>query len=316
MNTHHNIIQWLLDPDNPSVRFRTLGELLDCDERDPQRVQAKTDLLRSQPVRCLLDKMHPDGYWLQKHPRTGALTGDGVEYGAFGTTHFCLAYLAELGLDRTHPQVERAATRYLGLQQPDGDWYQHFSCLSGYNLRTLVLLGFQDDERVRRSLALLLQTNRMDGGYLCDMHEGKRKTRSVKSCIRGSVKVLMAFSELPECWDHPRCKQLVDYFLRRGGVFQSTHPSKLVNQDMGRLSFPVTWRANLWEVLYALSKMGYGADDRLRGAWRLLEKQADRQGLYRLDWTPAQCSWKVGKRGETNKWLTLYVMLASKYAHR
>lgn len=316
MNTYNSVIQWLSVPNNPSVRYRTLKELLGYDERDLEVVHARAALLQSEPVQHLLEEMHPDGYWLQKNPRTKRLVGDGVEYGSFGTTHFCLAYLAELGLDRHHPQVAKAAERYLDLQQVDGDWLQHFSCLIGYNIRTMVLLGFRNDEHVQRAIDLLLRTCREDGGYLCDMHEGKYKTKSVKSCIRGSVKALMAFSELPEYWGHPRCKQLLDYFLRRGGIFKAAHTNQLVNKDMGRLTFPVTWRANIWEVLYALSKMGHGNDARLSGAWDALENRATNNGLYQLDWTPTQCPWKVGEPGEENKWITFYVMLAKHYAGR
>jgi hypothetical protein len=311
MNAQNKTIQWLLEEDNPSVQFRTLKELLDYQEKTPEVRRARAALLSSPPVQSLLASMHPDGYWLQKNARTKEVVGDGVLYDAFATTHFCLAYLAELGLDRIQPQVEKAAERYLDLQQSDGDWYRHFSCLLGYNIRTFALLGYRKDRRLRRALELLAGTQRQDGGYLCDLHEGKRKI--VKSCIRGSVKALLAFSEFPNYWEHPRCKELVDYFLRRGGIFQSAHPNIPVNQDMQRLSFPITWRANGWEVLYALSKMGYGRDERLQAAWTELENRADAQKRFPLDWTPAQSPWKVGKRGELNKWITFYVEAARKH---
>jgi hypothetical protein len=313
MDINSDVIQWLLQDDEPSMKLRTLRELLDADDAMPEVRRAKSAILQSMPVRDLLDKMQPDGYWLQKNPRTKATVGDGVMYGSFGSTHFYLAYLAELGMDRTQPEVEKAADRYLNLQKPDGDWLNHYSCLLGYNIRTFVRLGYREDVRIKRSIDLMLQTIREDGGYLCDWHEGKYKTRQVKSCIRGSVKCLLAFAELPEYWDHPRCRQLVDYFLRRGGVYQSNHPGIFVNQDMQRFSFPITWRANLWEVLYALCKMGHGNDERLQSAWNVLESRADIEGRYQLDWTPTECPWKVGKSGEINKWITFYAMLAEKY---
>jgi len=313
MDINSDVIQWLLQDDEPSMKLRTLRELLDADDAMPEVRRAKSAILQSMPVRDLLEKMQPDGYWLQKNPRTKATVGDGVMYGSFGSTHFYLAYLAELGMDRTQPEVEKAADRYLNLQKPDGDWLNHYSCLLGYNIRTFVRLGYREDVRIKRSIDLMLQTIREDGGYLCDWHEGKYKTRQVKSCIRGSVKCLLAFAELPEYWDHPRCRQLVDYFLRRGGVYQSNHPGIFVNQDMQRFSFPITWRANLWEVLYALCKMGHGNDERLQSAWNVLESRADIEGRYQLDWTPTECPWKVGKSGEINKWITFYAMLAEKY---
>jgi hypothetical protein len=312
MDINREVIQWLLQDDEPSVRWRTLKELLDNDENLPDVQSAKSAILQSTPVCDLLAKMHPDGYWLQTNYKK-ATVGDDVLYGSFGSTHFCLAYLAELGMDRSQPEVAKAADRYLALQKPDGDWLNHYSCLLGYNIRTYVLLGYRDDPRIKRSIELMLQTVREDGGYLCDWHEGKYKTRQVKSCIRGSVKCLLAFAELPEYWDHPRCKQLVAYFLNRGGIYESNHPGVFVNKDMERFSFPITWRTNLWEVLYGLSKMGLGNDERLSAAWKELENRSDDKARYRLDWTPTECPWKVGLRGEYNKWITFYVLLAEKY---
>ena len=161
----------------------------------------------------------------------------------------------------------------------------------------------------------MLSTARPDGGYLCDLHEKPNK-RLPKSCVRGSAKALLAFSEMPEYRDHVRCRQLLDYFLNRHGIFKSKDHTRLVNDDMKRSSFPITWRTNAWEILCALSRMGYGRDERLEDAWNVMESRRDAQGRYPLDMTPAQSPWKVGKPGEPNKWVTFYCLLAAKYAGR
>ena len=308
-----DVIRWLLEPEDPSMKYWTLVELLGKSPNDHEAIECKRQIAESIPVKSLLSKMHPDGYWLQKNPRTGRVLGDGTEYGAFGTTHYCLSYLAELGMDRTNSQVAKAAERYLNLQREDGDFRHHYSCLLGLNIRTLIMLGYRSDSRVQRSIDLMLHTERPDGGYLCDWHEGKYKTKPVKSCIRGSVKALLAFSYLPEYWKHDRIMKLVDYFLLRGGIFKSTNPKELVNKDMERNSFPITWRANVFEVLFALSKMGYGKDSRLGRAWSILDAKVDEKGRYVLDWTPEQSPWKVGKRNQPNKWITFYACLARKF---
>ena len=305
--------KWLLESENPSVKYRTLIELLGRSPNDREVMECKREIADSVPVRDILKKMHPDGYWLQKNPRTGKVLGEGTEYGAFGTTHYCLSYLAELGMDRTNSQVAKAADRYLNLQKMDGDFRHHYSCLLGLNIRTFIMLGYRSDSRVQRSIDLLLRTERTDGGYLCDWHEGKYKTKPVKSCIRGGVKVLLAFSYLPEYWKHDRIRKLVDYFLLRGGIFMSTNLKELVNKDMERNSFPITWRANKFEVLLALSEMGYGKDSRLGRAWNFMDAKADENGRYVLDWTPEQSPWKAGKRNQPNKWITFYAYLAHKF---
>ncbi len=316
MFASEEVLNWLLDPENPSLRYRTLVELLNESPDDKKVIECKEQIAESTPVKNLLIKMHPDGYWLQRKASTGKMVGEGAEYGAFGTTHYCLSYLAELGMDKSNTQIAKAADRYLNLQKLDGDFIGHYSCLLGLNIRTFTMLGYGDDSRVRKSIDLLLGTDRPDGGYLCDMHEGKYKTRPVKSCVRGSVKTLLAFSHHPEYWEHDRIKRLVDYFLLRGGIFKRSNPDKLVNNDMERVSFPITYRANIFEILLALSRMGYGRYSELEGAWSLLESKADDNGRYLLDWTPQRSPWRVGERNQPNKWVTFYVYLANSFKER
>ena len=314
MNNNSEVYEWLLEEDNPSVRYRALVELLGKSPDDPEVIKTEKEIPSSESVMNIFTRMHPDGYWLWKNPTKGVFVGDGVEYTSFNTTHFCLAYLAELGLNKEHPQVYKAADRYLDLQKNDGDFLRHFSCLYAYNIRTFVRLGFRNDPRVQKTIDLMLATSRPDGGYLCDMHEGKYKTKAVKSCIRGSVKSLLAFAELPKYWQHQRCKDLVHYFLRRDCLFRMDNLSQPINRDVTSTIFPITWRAGMLEIIYALGTMGYGSMEQLRKAWALLEKKKDIQGRYVLDWTPSQVQklFKVGKRNEPNKLTTLYVLLSLK----
>ncbi|MBU0498174.1 MAG: hypothetical protein KKC68_01195 [Candidatus Thermoplasmatota archaeon] len=307
------IIEWLLDPSDPSVRVQTLTQLLDQPIVDSSVTDTKKMIRDSSSVQNLLSLMHPEGYWLQRNPRSNLLYGKGVEYDAYATTHYVLSYLAELGMDKTHPDIAKASNRYLSLQQLDGDFFRHFSCLYALNIRTFLLLGYQQDSRLKKTMQLMVNTDRSDGGYLCDMHKGKYKTKPTKSCVRGSVKALLAFSYLPEYWSYPRCQHLINYFLSRNGLYKTSDTSSFVNSDMDHNSFPITWRANVYEILFTLGKMGYGSDPRLQHAWNVLDTKRDREGRYILDWTPSQCPWKIGKRNTPNKWVTLYCLLAHKY---
>jgi hypothetical protein len=300
----------LLKSENPAIRYRVLTELIGISETNPKILNLKLEIELMPDVVKVFKSMHPDGYWLQKNPRTGRIAGDGVEYGAFATTHFILSYLSELGLTNEHPLISKAAERYLNLISPDGDWWNHMSCLTGLNIRTFIKLGYRNDERLQRAIDLMLNTHRFDNGYLCDMHEMRSKRK--KSCYRGALKMLLAFSELPEYYNHPRVQQLIEYFLNRDVIFNS-NKSAYVNSDINRFSYPIIWRANTWETLYALSKMGCGNHPKLQKAWQLIENKRDISELILLDWTPVQCPIKFGKRNNPNEWITLNVELAKKF---
>jgi hypothetical protein len=312
--TNDKTLKWLLNTDNPSLRYRIMTELLDIPEKNTEIIELKKIIPSGPQVIKILTKMHPDGYWLQQNQTTKRYVGENVEYGSYATTHFCLSYLSELGLTKENHLVAKAAERYLILQKDDGDWLQHLSCLYGFNIRTFIKLGYRNDSRIQKSIDLMLQTNRFDNGYLCDMHE--KKTKKKKSCIRGATKVLLAFSELPEYWNHNRCISLINYFLDREAVYKRIDKSKFVNKDIFANSFPSGWYTNLWEILYAMSKIGYSQDVKLKRAWDLLNSKLDVDGRMKLDWTPTKCIWKVGKKDENNEWLTFYVLLAKKYREK
>jgi len=314
LETSDQILDWLLETGDPSVRYRTLKELLELPQDHPDVLQAREGIRESKPVQKIFRKMHPDGYWLHRG------VGAGVSYAMSSSTHFVLAYLAELGLDRSDERVARAVERYLSLEPPDQpdpkpweippDYRNHQSCLYAYNLRTFIMLGFRDDPRVQQRVDVLLSDWRSDGGYLCERSSFNAET---KSCIRGTQKALMAFAELPEHWQHKRCQALVDYFLRRQVIYKSTQPCELIRNEVVATLFPFRIGASLIEPLYALSRMGYGQHPALAQAWKHLEMKRAEDGKYILDHSLKQI-FNAGPNGEPNKWITFYALLCLKQA--
>jgi hypothetical protein len=310
MNIPGGTLDWLLEIENPSVRYRTLTELLLAPKDDPEVKQARAIIPESKPVRKIFAKMHPDGYWLHRG------RGAGVAYAMSGSTHFVLAYLAELGLNREDERIARAVERYLSLQEPDRpapkpweippEYRNHQSCLYAYNIRTFILLGYRNDPRVQERVDILISDWRNDGGYMCDRSSFNSET---KSCIRGTQKALMAFAELPELWQSERCRALVDYYLRRNVIYKSNQPGELIRGEVTATVFPFVINASLLESLYPLSKMGYGKHPALHAAWEFLETKHDDQNRYLLDHS-RQTIFNAGPNGQPNKWVTFYAYLA------
>jgi len=301
MKIEQSVIDWLLEEENPSVQYRTMTELLDCKRDDPSVIRVKGRISSSKPVQKIISLMHPDGYWLHRGK------GDTIVYGMSASTHFVLAYLAELGLDRKDRHIDLAVNRYLGLEP--ADFHKHQSCLYACNLRTFIMLGYKDDARVQKRIDVLLNDRRFDGGYLCDQKTRNAKT---KSCIRGSIKALTAFAALPELWKEPRCQQLVDYFLKRNIFFRADRPGEIMRDELVRAVFPFVIAGSLLEPLYALSLMGYGQDERMNEAWRQLASKRDEAGRYISD-GHSNTLFKPDRKGNQSKWITLYALLALKH---
>ncbi len=310
MNAPPGVIRWLLETENPSVRYRTMTELLFLPTDHPEAQQARADISTSGPVQSIRSRMHPDGYWLHRG------RGAGVDYARNSSTHFVLAYLAELGLDGMDDWVARAAERYLALLGPDEldsepgevppDARTRQSCLYAQNIRTFILLGYRRHPGVQKRVEVLLSDWRHDGGYLCDRPGFAPET---KSCFRGAVKALAAFAELPELWESERCRALVNYFLGRQVIYKSRRPGVLVREEAAQSAFPFVISASLLEPLYALSRMGYRDHPALQAAWEQLEQKRDAQGRYLLDRSP-QKVFDAGPVGQPNKWATFYAYRA------
>lgn len=304
MVIEQKILDWLLEEDDPSIQYRTLTDLLDYPSDDPSVCRAKTRISSGKWVQKLLAGMHPDGYWLHRGK------GDTIVYGLSASTHFVLNYLAESGLDREDRHIALAVERYLGLEP--ADFHKHQSCLYAYNLRTFIMLGYKNDPRVQKRINVLLNDKKLDGGYLCDQKTRNAKT---KSCIRGSIKALLAFAALPELWKEPRCQELIDYFLKRRIFFSRSQPDKIIRDELVRAVFPFVITGSLLEPLYAMSVMGYGQDKGMEKAWQELEKKRDDTGRYIPD-GHSNTLFRPDKKGKPSKWITLYALLALKHKER
>jgi hypothetical protein len=312
MDLPEEVLDWLLEPSNPSIRYRTLIELQDYSQSHSEVQQTYNEILNWKPVLHIKLAMQPEGYWQVKVDKN-KIIGKGTEYRSFNTTHWVLGYLAEYGLTRHEEFIELATNRYLDLQKKDGDFWQHLSCLYGLNLHTFAKLGFGSDPRIQKSLELVFSSVRHDNGYLCDLHAEKRHNgKPVKSCYRGSEKVLFGLGEYPSTWNHPSVRKLVDYFLNRHLIFKIDKPEEFVVKNAGALVFPFTYREGLIEILYPLLKMGYNNHPNLLRAWELFKSKITVDKKFLLDWNPVNKFLKPGTIGEPNKWITFYAYLLCK----
>ena len=292
-------VDWLLQSKNPSIRYRTQRDLIGVVPDGSLRKEIED----SKPVQKIFSKMHPEGYWLYRD------VGDGIDYAMSSSTHFVLSYLAELGLNKSNPIVNQAVNRYLNLSE--ADYHTKQSCLYAHNLRTFILMGYQDDERIAKRIETLVENVRQDGGYLCVRPNFTEKT---KSCIRGTLKALMAYAEIPALWKHESCQKTVCYFLNRKVYFKHPELTERIRGGMVAV-FPFVISSSLLEPLYALSKMGYGKHAALQDAWGQLEQRKTSDGKYLLDWHPPAI-FIPGKKKEPNEWVTFYALLAKKHREK
>jgi hypothetical protein len=301
------VLDWLLEAEDPSVRYRTLTELLDRSPGDAEARRARSRIPNSPAVVALFAPMAADGSW--QYPYRDQPN----RYFKFMTAS--LGYAAELGLESGDKRVRRAVEHLLSLQQEDGDFHRHYSCYNGLILRTLNRLGFGSGERTVRLRRLLLRSIRHDGGFHCDLHVRRAPGASTphKSCVKGSLKALLAFAEDDELRQTRECVRLAAYFLKRHVCFRTYDLRAPVVKGITQLAFPITYKPGLIEAVYAMARLGHGRRPEMSDAWSLLAGMRREDGRFPLQST---CRWphlRRVPRGRPSKWLTLYACLASKY---
>lgn len=57
---------WLLEKNNPSVRYVTLTEILNKSENDDKVIATKDEIMKKGPVPKILNKQIKNGYWESK----------------------------------------------------------------------------------------------------------------------------------------------------------------------------------------------------------------------------------------------------------
>jgi hypothetical protein len=317
-----NQINWLLEPNEPGVRYLAMRDLLNMPADSPELAEAKKAAHACRPIAKILGKMHPDGYWVKAGPGYSPKYRSGV---------WSLLMLAQLGAQMDMDErIVRAVDHYLKhAVSPDGQIsHDHlpsgtFDCLQGNMCFALYSLGCRD---AKLSAAFDWMARTVTGEGMGKQGDEKSRYRWTThqcgplfackangglSCAWGAVKILLAFGSLPQEERTARIEQAI-----RSGVdfLFSVDPMKAdwptrdndkPNPNWWKFGFPVFYISDLLQAAEALAWLGYGADARLAGTLDFIRSRQDDQGRWKLELDYAERSgMRFGKKNQANKWVT------------
>src|SRR5437867_4474627 len=158
-------VEWLLESENPSVRYFALKDLLDEPSNSTRLRAEQAKISGGLFVRSLLSGQQADG-------------GFGVHpYAKWTGAHWRLVSLVELGIPTRHPKAVKMAGPVLewltgekhrdGIKKVEGRARAHAS-MEGNALAACSKIGLGDDEKVRTLAQALLESQWPDGGWNCD----------------------------------------------------------------------------------------------------------------------------------------------------
>jgi hypothetical protein len=291
-------LPWLLEPENPSVRYWTLVDILERPVSDPEVQESKAAADQQPLVRELFALQHPEGYWgedeTKPHKAEGAVGVLTLLYMLAVTPDECTAAGCDSFLKNCqHESGGFSMTRKIrsGI----------FPCTTGEHLRFLVYFGLGDDPRVKAAFAFLIEAMSADDALDCGRYQHQ-------DCLWGAIAGLNGLAVLPTDMQSDRSKQVVmrlaDELLDARYDFEGEHKRWLT------FGVPYTW--NLLSALKALAAHGYGHDVRFTPMLeRVLDRQ-DEQGRWLCG--SVSRTWPIEKRNQPSKWITLDALRVLKRA--
>jgi len=178
----------------------------------------------------------------------------------------------------------------------------------GLALRSLILLGYHNDGRIKRAFQ-----------FMCERISEKQlscRFRSHLACPWGAVKILSAFVEVPARNRTDSMRQAMACcadFLLQYDLVSAAYPRTGKRSDLWfRFGFPRSWHSDILETSYILAKAGYAKDRRLAKALDYILSKQDEEGRWKMEYSMnGRMLADIERRGEASKHLTfraLYVL--------
>ena len=310
-------LNWLLEREDPPIRFHTLHDVLGRPLDDKDVREARSKIRDYSPVRKILRVRNRDGYWPP---------GETCYHPKWTSTVWPLMLLGEMGLDPDEG-VKAASERFLDQHQLQNGAFSCPSrlekvrkkweepCLTGNMVRTLLVFGYGEDPRIKKAIEWMPKDQLEDGGWNCNYPEKKVKHSSFMS----TIEPLWAYSEIPRNKWTRKMKRSVDQgaeFLLMHRIYKSDHHHwKHSLPFTTALHFPMYYYYDALHGLRVLAKLGYGDDERVQDAVHLILSKRTPQGKWLLegDWSrepEAQQNKRkalvdVEELWKPSKWITL-----------
>jgi hypothetical protein len=275
-------LAWLLDSEEPAVRYLTRRDLLGHPDGGASAADAAR-ILEGPKVRALMAGQQPDG-------------GFGVgAYRKWSGAHWRLVSLVELAAPAGEPRLLAAASTVL-------DWLTGRShrrgvkvigglarrCASqeGNALAVASRLGMAGDPRAGLLARSLVEWQWPDGGWNCDLRASGRRSSFHESLppAWGLHEYWLATGAV---WAREAAGRAAELFLSHR-LFRSLADGEVIDRRWLALHYPPYWHYDLLQALLVLSRLGKAGDSRAGEALQLLVRRRRADGR----WQPGGCWWR------------------------
>lgn len=316
--TETDLIQWLLESGEPWTRYRTLVDLLDRPEDDPEVQVARAEMLAHPQVQEMMAEAATwPGYALKRHNdanhpiyKFSTLADFGVRASDAGMADGIEAVMA-------HQSPEGAFQIPMNIPESRGgtgeDTWTWMLCDAPTLLYALLAVGLGDDPHVKRAVDHLVGLVD-DNGWRCvaapELGKFRGPGRKDDPCPIVNVYALKALAQVPELLDSPTAHTGAEMLL---GHWEHQTERKIylfgIGSDFRKLKYPFVWY-DVLHVADVLSRFPFAhTDSRFREMMEAITTQADEQGRYTTgSMYRAWKGWSFADKRNPSPWLTFLVL--------
>jgi hypothetical protein len=331
------LLDWLLEADNPMVRYNTLVNILERPRDSREVLEARRAMMSSRPVLAILKGLEAgiaDKKAVAHWGEPAAMSGYVPKYrGAV----WRLLFLAQAGADPNNPQVkslcehilehaymEKHGTFAVSFRTRKGPNDALMPCFMGNMVWSLCTTGYAKRPEVRNSFRFLVEHQRFDDGDWRTPstypYRGRRdRCWGTHTCYWGVTQLLKAMTAVPddywttEALDAKR--RAIEFVLLHRLIWSSHAPDKPINTkatDPTRLTAPVT-SDDAVEIASSLLSLGV-RHEAIDSTIEYVEEKANANGRWQADKTPGPIDAPFARKGQESKWVTYRVMRMLKLA--
>ncbi len=321
---------WLLEPDNPGVRYLALRDIVGAGEKEIKAAGEKAH--REGPIAQVLAEMHPEGYWVKPGPGY---------YPKYSGPVWSVILLSQLGASVKADKRVAAACSYMlentltktGQFTMNGQPSGTIDCLQGSLCGSLLDIGI-DNPQLDGAFEWMART--VTGEGLAPVEDRKSPLRyyaykrgpnfvcganNKLPCAWGATKVMLSFSKLPVEKKTPLINDAIKTgidFLFSVDPATAEYPCGYAAKPNGawwKFGFPVFYTTDILQTTEALVTLGYGMDPRLASALQLILDKQDENGRWLMEYSYTGKTWvDFGPKKQPNKWVTLRALRVLKQA--
>ncbi|MFA5896721.1 MAG: prenyltransferase/squalene oxidase repeat-containing protein [Thermoplasmata archaeon] len=289
------VLAWLLEPREPAMRYLASRHLLRPRPSPRSLERLRAAVPRKGWASAILARQREKTWWATKRS---------CYVPKYRSTIWQLQVLADLGLSRRDERVANAVEFWFdlhyardgGYDPSEGKKRHGHLCTTGNMVRSLIRLGYLDDERVQSAVRWLVDEQLPDGGWDCF---GRK---------RGTIdawEAMSAFADLPPARRSPDVRRAIErgaeFFLDRRLLHEGEH-----FRPWYRLRYPWHYHYNVLVGLDFLSALGYGRDPRMAEALAVLRDRRQEDGRWLLDRPPGDMV--LEKAQEPSKMITFLAL--------